>query len=232
MKRTSTGPQLSTEQLHALRQFSSPTIANAIETFGIRSRLDGVSNSEVRCLFPELGPVVGYACTALILSGQAAPSPRKVSRTEYWRYTQDAPGPKITVVQDLSGRPGGAYWGEVNATIHRSLGSQGVITNGAVRDIPEVRKIGFHFFASGVQVSHGYAHLEDFNRPVHVFGMTIEPGDLIHADQHGVVVIPAEVAPFVADAAREVELSEKPILAACALPNRIEELDKLVAAEY
>lgn len=232
MRKTSPGSHLDASQLEALRQFSSPTIANAIETFGVRGRLDGVSSSEVRCLFPELGPVVGYACTALILSGQAAPSPRKVSRAEYWRYTQDAPGPKITVVQDLSGRPGGAYWGEVNATIHRSLGSQGVITNGAVRDIPEVRKIGFHFFASGVQVSHGYAHLEDFNRPVHVFGMTIEPGDLIHADQHGVVVIPAEVAPFVADAARQVESCEKPILAACALPNRIEELDKLVAAEY
>jgi regulator of RNase E activity RraA len=223
---------LDSDQLAALRQFSSPTIANAVETFAVRGRLEGVSNSEVRCLFPDLGVVVGYACTAAIRSGEAAAQPRNVSRTDYWRYTQDAPGPKITVVEDLSSRPGGAYWGEVNASIHQALGSQGVITNGAVRDIPEVGKLRFHFFASGVQVSHGYAHLEDFDLPVHVFGMTIEPGDLIHADRHGVVTIPAEIAPYVADAARDIEAREKPMLAACLLPNRIEELDKLISAEY
>lgn len=91
---------------------------------------------------------------------------------------------------------------------NQSLGSQGVITNGAVRDIPEVRKIGFHFFASGVQVSHDYAHLEEYNLPVHVFRMTIEPGDLIHADQHGVVTIPADIAAYVADAAHQIEARE------------------------
>lgn len=223
---------LSAEELEALRRISSPTIANAVETFHVRDRLEGVSGAGVRCLFPEMGAVVGYACTATIFSGQPAPEPRNVSRTAYWKYTDRTPGPKITVVQDMSEIPGGAYWGEVNSSIHKSLGSQGVITNGTVRDIPEVRGIGFHFFASGVQVSHGWAHLEDFNRPVRVFGMLIHPGDLLHADEHGIVVIPKSIAAQVAERAIEVDRKEKPMLAACRSANRIEELDKLIPPEY
>ena len=88
----------------------------------------------------------------------------------------------------LSAAPGGAYRGEANASLHKALGSQGVITNGTVPDLDEVARIGFHFFARGVPVSHGYAHREDFNRPVQVFGMRVHPGDLIHADQHGAVL--------------------------------------------
>ena len=89
-----------------------------------------------------------------------------VHRKNYWIYTQATAKPTITVMQDLSETSGGAYWGEVNANMHKGLGSQGVITNGTVRDLPEVRALGvFHFFAGGVHVSHGWAHLEDFNRP-------------------------------------------------------------------
>jgi regulator of RNase E activity RraA len=120
----------------------------------------------------------------------------------------------------------------VNASLHKSLGSLGVITNGTVRDLEEVRRVGFHFFASGVQVSHGYAHLEDFDVPVEVFGMSVNPGDLLHADQHGAVVIPHEVAHAVAAAARRVETGEKPMLAACRLENPIDELDRLIPPEY
>jgi regulator of RNase E activity RraA len=226
------GQLLTPVQLEQLRHFSSPTIANAIETFQVRPRLEGVTDSHFRCFFPGLGPVVGYACTAAIVSGQQAPSPRRASRRAYWEYVRSVPGPRISVVQDLSPTPGGAYWGEVNASLHKALDSQGVITNGTVRDLDEVARIGFHFFASGVQVSHGYAHLEDFNLPVQVFGMLVHPGDLIHADQHGAVLIPQEIAHELADAARRVELAEKPMLAACTLEDPIDELDRLIPGEY
>ncbi len=176
--------------------------------------------------------MVGYACTATIKSGEAASLPRRVSRRAYWEFIRSFREPRISVVQDLSPTPAGAYWGEVNASMHKALGSQGVLTNGTVRDLDEVERIGFHFFASGVQVSHGYAHLEDFNQAVEVFGMRVHPGDLIHADQHGAVIIPHEVAQEVADAARRVELSEKPMLAACRLENPIDELDRLISADY
>jgi 4-hydroxy-4-methyl-2-oxoglutarate aldolase len=223
---------LSISAIAALRRFSSPTIANAIETFQIRPRTEGITGPGLHCFFPSLGPVVGYACTAVILSNQPAPEPRNVDRRRYWEYVRSMPAPRISVVQDLSETPGGAYWGEVNANIHLALGSQGVITNGTVRDLTEVERTGFHFFASGVQVSHGWAHLEDFNRPVKVFGMLVYPGDLIHADKHGAVVIPKEIAREVAAAAEKVEAAEKPMLAACKSDNIIEELDRLIPREY
>lgn len=223
---------LNSQEIEALRKFCSPTIANAVETFKVRSNLEGVTDSRIRCLYPGLGPVVGYACTAIIISSERPPQPRRVSRRDYWAYLRSFPGPRLSVVQDLSPTPGGAYWGEVNSTMHQALGSQGVITDGTVRDLDEVERLGFHFFASGVQVSHGYAHLEDFNQPVKVFGMDVQPGDLIHADKHGAVVIPHEIAREVAKAAQQFELNEKPILAASKLPDPIDELDRLISPDY
>lgn len=224
---------LAPQEVRSLHRFTSPTIANALEALGVTPQEAVYTNAGVRCLFPELGPMVGYACTAAILSAQPASNPRRVWRTEYWEYTRNSPEPRVTVVQDLSEQPGGAYWGEVNANIHRALGSLGVLTNGTVRDVEEVGPLGFHFFASGVQVSHGYAHLEDFNRPVRIFDILVHPGDLIHADRHGAVVIPREVARLVAAAAEEIERREKPMIALCKSPDfSIEKLDKLIPHSY
>jgi regulator of RNase E activity RraA len=224
---------LSSEEIAALRKITSPTIANAIETLHVRPRETGVTNSGLRCLFPEFGAMVGYACTAAILSGQPAASRRRVTRTDYWEYTSKSPRPCVTVVQDLSETCGGAYWGEVNANIHLALGSIGVLTNGAVRDLEEVRATGFHLFASAVSVSHGFAHLEDFNRPVKVFGMLVNPGDLVHVDRHGAVIIPREIAREVAAAAREVEDAERLIIGVCKSPEfSIPQLDTLVTPDY
>jgi 4-hydroxy-4-methyl-2-oxoglutarate aldolase len=224
---------LSAEDLGALRRICSPTIANAVETFNVRPRSEGVTNCEIRCLFPALGAVVGYASTAVIMSGQPAAQKRLVSRTEYWEHIRNAPGPRISVVQDLSTEPGGAYWGEVNSNIHMALGSLGVITNGTVRDLDEVQRTGFHFFARGVSVSHGFAHLEEFNRPVKVFGMTVYPDDLIHADRHGAVVIPHAIAHKVVDAVSEIERAEKRMIDLCTSDAfSIAELDKLISPEY
>jgi 4-hydroxy-4-methyl-2-oxoglutarate aldolase len=232
IRKPTVGELLTAQEIEALRRFNSPTIANAVETFKVRSNLEGVTDSRLRCLYPRLGPVVGYACTAVIISNEPAPRQRRVSRRDYWEYVQSFPGPRLSVVQDLSPVPGGAYWGEVNSSLHKALGSQGVITDGTVRDLDEVERLGFHFFASGVQVSHGYAHLEDFNQTVTVFGMEVSPGDLIHADKHGAVVIPHEVAREVAKAAQQFDLGEKPILAACKLASPIDEFDRLVSPEY
>ena len=224
---------LSGEALAELRSFSSPTIANAVESFGVRPRDSGCTNDTIRCLFPEQGAVVGYACTAAIISGEPAPACRLASRSAYWEYVRAVTGPKLIVVEDLSDQPGGAYWGEVNSNIHLALGALGVLTNGTVRDLSEVQRLGFQFFATGVSISHGYAHLEQFNLPVSVCEMTVQPGDLIHADHHGAVVIPHEIAPFVACAAREIERAERVIIHLCQSPGfSIPELDKLVAADY
>ncbi len=223
---------LTQEQLEELRAFNSPTIANAIETLDNRSHLEGVTQANVLCVYPDRKPIVAYACTAAIRSLTPPDFPRKVNRAEYWRYTKAMAGPKLTVIQDLSEIPGGAYWGEVNSSIHLALGSVGVLTNGTVRDIDEVEKLGFALFASGLQVSHGHAHLESFGHDVEVFGMRVRSGDLIHADKHGAVVIPAAIAAQVAEVARRVELAERPMLEACRAEDPIAELDRLIPLQY
>jgi regulator of RNase E activity RraA len=224
---------LSPDQFDFLRRIPSPTIANAIETFNVRPRGEGVSDMRIRCQFPEFGVLLGYACTGTIYSDTPPPPVRRVSRTDYWEYTKQHEGPKITVLQDLSEVPGGAYWGEVNASIHLALGSLGVITNGSVRDLDEVRATGFHLFSSGVSVSHGFAHLEDFQLPVQVFGMTVNPGDLVHADRHGAVVIPHEIAADIPGAVADIERAEREMLDLCRSKDfSIAQLDKLISPGY
>lgn len=226
---------ITAEQLDQLRRISSPTIANAIETFDVRPRLDGVTGAGVQCMFPELGAMVGYASTLAIHSNQPPAKRRRVNRRDYWEAMRNKSGPLVAVAQDLSETPGGAYWGDVNSHIHQKLGCVGVLTNGTVRDLDEVSRmpVPFHFMARGVSVSHGWAHLEDFDCPVKVFGMLVRPGDLIHSDRHGAVIIPSEIAEEVAAAARKVEAGEKPMLDLCrAAEIDLAALDKLISAGY
>ncbi|MBI4391166.1 MAG: RraA family protein, partial [candidate division NC10 bacterium] len=113
----------------------------------------------------------------------------------------------------------GAFWGEVQANIHRALGCAGVITDGGVRDLVEVAALGFAFFAAEVQVSHAYVHLVDFGGPVTVGGLLVRPGDLLHGDRHGVVQVPLDLAARVPEGAAAVERQEREIIASCQSPG-------------
>ena len=136
-------------------------------------------------------------------------------------------------MQDITDPPAGAYWGEVNTSIHRALGCMGLITNGSVRDLDEVRPQGFPMFAGCVTVSHAYAHLEDFARPVRIGNLLVQPGDLVHADKHGVVVVPHELAAEIPMAAARIEQQERVIIDLCQSQDfTIDKLDKLVAEGY
>jgi len=202
--------------IDALRKISSPSIANAIETFNVRPRNQGFMSSEIRCLFPELGPLVGHVVTAVI---RAEPQPLEGHRSStfgWWDYVLSIPAPRVIVVHDLDEPRGqGAQWGEVQANIHKALGAVGAITDGSVRDLDEVRALGFQFAAAHVSVSHAYVHMVDFGLPVKLGGLWVKPGDLIHCDQHGAVTIPADLVPKVADAVRRVEADERKILEVC-----------------
>ncbi len=204
---------LTIEQLNELRKITTPTICNAIETFNVRPRNEGFMNTEIKCIFPELGPMVGYAATGTMIASRPAPEDQKDLHQEMWKHILAIPAPRVMVIQDLDSPPAiGSLWGEVNGTIHKALGCAGVVTNGGVRDLDEARAMGFHFFASNVIPSHAYEHIVEFGKPVRVGGLTVHPGDLIHADQHGVTIIPHEIAADVAAAAREVEKSERVII--------------------
>ncbi|GIW86509.1 MAG: acyltransferase [Isosphaeraceae bacterium] len=203
---------LSPEQLDELRRFNTPTIANAIELFDVRPRDTGFLPHTIRCLLPELGTMVGYAVTSRTRAA-FDPNPEPDRTADYLRYVASVPGPKVAVGQDLDDPPGlGAQFGEVNATIHRRLGCVGHITSGCPRDLDEVAALGFHLFGLNPCVSHGYIRLIDFNLPVQIGGVTIEPGTLIHADRHGVCLIPHSIADRLADACRQIEQIERPLL--------------------
>jgi regulator of RNase E activity RraA len=190
---------LTAEVLSTLRQYDSPTICNVIELFDVRPRNTGYMNSDIKALFPELPAIVGYASTAEYRS--AAPPMKDERQSSFLNHVEALsllPAPRIVVIQDLDSPLGAAAFGEVMCAVLQRLGCVGLITNGAGRDLHAVRNLGFPCFASSVCVSHGYYRFIDVHQPVHVGGLTISSGDLIHADANGVVAIPVEIAKEVA----------------------------------
>jgi len=201
---------LTEQELDALRTITTPTIANAIETFDVRPRSAGFMDSSIRCIFPELGAMVGYAVTAKIRARER--SGKALAPWQMWEEMAKIATPRVVVIEDLDPDPIGSFWGEVNGSIYKGLGGVGVVTNGGVRDLPEVRATGFHFFASCVLVSHAYVHLVEVGTPVSIGGLTVEPGDLLHGDEHGVTNIPIEIAREIPRAAERVETHERRII--------------------
>jgi 4-hydroxy-4-methyl-2-oxoglutarate aldolase len=197
--------------LEALRRYDTPTLSNAIETFDVRPRDEGFADLDVRCLFPELGVMVGYAATATIRArgrGEAADA-----QATLWSHVRATPAPRVVVVQDSDEPPAhGALWGEVNASVFKALGCVGAVTDGSVRDLDEVRAMGFHFFARGAGVSHAYVRVESVGEPVRVGGLLVRPGDIVHADQHGVLLVPKEIAAELPAAADRVIEREQTFL--------------------
>lgn len=224
---------LSAAELEALRKLTTPTVANAVERLTGGRRDETYTKGGVQCMFPELGVAAGYACTVRIISSQPPRRQRLVNRLDYWNYVGGRPKPKILVVQDMGREAHGAYWGEVNVNIHKALGCSAVLTDGYVRDIDETRTLGIHLFSAGTAVSHAWAHLEDFDCPVTVFGLRVNPGDLVHADQHGAVVIPHEVAHRIPKAAADILREESRIIRLCQRPDfSPAAIDPLVSPEY
>jgi 4-hydroxy-4-methyl-2-oxoglutarate aldolase len=199
---------MSDRVVEALRLYDSCTLSNAIEQFGIRPRDTGYVSHEVRCIFPDLPVMVAYAATATIRA--RGNEPRRDDEP-LWRHVLSVPAPRAMVIQDLDNPPGrGAFWGEVMSTIFTALGCEGTVTNGCVRDLKEVHAMGFRYFANSIGVSHGYVRWEEVGIPVEIGGATVRPGDLIHADRHGVLLVPTEIAeslPAAADRIVEAEQS-------------------------
>ncbi len=212
------GRVLSDEELAELRRYSTPTLANAIEVFGIRPRNLGHMGPGIRCLLPAAEPIAGYAATATIRAAQRPEQP--APRIDYWRSVLAVPAPRIVVLQDLDDPPAaGSFWGEIQVTVHKALGCIGTVTNGGVRALAEVARLGYGYFASAAIVSHAYVHVAEIGVPVKVGGLTISPGDLLHADQHGVLLIPPEVAPALAMVAGRYEATEQEFLARVRAPG-------------
>lgn len=196
--------------LDALRRYDSCTLSNAIERFDVRPRNTGYMSSKVRCIFPDLPVMVGYAATVTI---RARDNVARRPDEPLWRHVVSVPAPRVVVVQDVDDPPGiGAFWGEVMSTIFLALGCEGTVTNGCVRDLQEVQKMGFRYFAGSIGVSHAYVRWEDVGSEVEVGGATVRPGDIILGDRHGVLLIPAEVVEELPAAADKVIATEQELI--------------------
>jgi 4-hydroxy-4-methyl-2-oxoglutarate aldolase len=212
---------LTFEQLESLRRLDACTLANAIETFHERLRNEGFMGHNVRCLFPQLQPMIGYAATIKI-RGSSPPTTGNLytDRTDWWDYIASLPAPRIVVVQDGSARTGlGSLVGAVHMNILRALHCSGMVTNGSVRDIPAAESAGFHYFAGSVSVSHAYVHIVEIGKPVEVDGLTIRSGDLLHGDLHGVQTIPMDIASRIPAVAARISAEEQALIALCRSPE-------------
>lgn len=215
--------ELTDELRTALTALDTPTVCNALEVVAPDRRGYGYTVRPLVCTRPELRPMVGVARTASIRAAHPSDLKGKSARAlqdGYYAYVDEGPKPSIMVIQDLDGeqRGYGSFWGEVNSNIHRGLGCLGLITDGSVRDIPDIAE-GFQMLADRVGPSHAFVHPVDFGRPVTVSGMRVASGDLIHADQHGAVVIPWDVAAAVPEAAAAIARRERVIISAAQEPG-------------
>ena len=184
--------------LEKLKAYDTPTICNALEVLDPARRLTGFTVKPLACPFPALPPMVGYAKTATSRSTHAHeldPAKAREQRIAYYEYIAAQPQPGIVVIQDLDGADigFGAFWGEVMSAVHQGLGCLGVVTDGSIRDIDQWAA-GFQALAGSIVPSHAHVHLADFGKEVRVAGMLVRSGDLVHADRHGAVTIPAALA--------------------------------------
>ena len=207
--------KLDPELLTLLRSVDTPTVCNAIEVAQGKRGFSRFTRGTMICSAPEDGAIVGFAKTAKIAAVEPPTENQdiiKERRMNYYRYMSEVDGPMVTVIEDVD-YPDciGAYWGEINTKVHKGFGLSGTLTNGVMRDLGDLAE-GFPVVAGSVGPSHGFVHVREIDTPVNIFGMTVIPGDLIHADRHGAVVIPNEVIPILKDSIHKLFASERLIL--------------------
>ena len=204
-------------QFEFLRSIDTPTVCNLLEVVAPERRGFGYTVRHLHCPFPDLPPMVGFAKTVTMRAQDRVAlgeSGYMAKRLDYLDYVAAQPQPGIAVIQDLDDIVGfGAFWGEVQTNIHQALGCLGTITNGSIRDIPQVAP-GFQMLAGSIAPSHAFVHVVDFGVNVNIHGMAVKSGDLIHADRHGAVIVPLNTIDGMKAAAQKVADNEARIIKA------------------
>ena len=200
--------------LKLLREVDTPTVCNAIEVAQGKRGFANFTRSTMIASAPEGGAITGYARTAKIAATDPptdAADVIRARRMDYYRHMASGPRPSIAVLEDVDAVPLGAFWGEVNTNVHKSLGLSGALTNGVIRDLGDLPD-GFPLIAGSVGPSHGFVHVREIGTEVTIFGMRVADGDLVHADRHGALVVPADVIPELAAAIAKMQATEAVLL--------------------
>jgi 4-hydroxy-4-methyl-2-oxoglutarate aldolase len=196
-----------------LKSIDSPTLINAIETLHLRPNERGFTPVGIRCLFPEMGRMCGYAVTAQVETVTQMEPFRLDTFIELYQLLEQSPKPAVIVLQEVGGFGDyAAHCGEVMATFFTRLGAIGLVSDCAVRDLPEVRRLGFHYFARGSVASHANFRIARVGVPVQIHGMVVNPGDTIHADENGVITVPPVELDAIRDAVDTVRRKERAVL--------------------
>lgn len=204
--------------LTVLQGWDTPTICNGLELVAPERRAIGFTVEPMVAADRSLKPMVGLARVGSIRAKEP-PRGRVASRLDWFDYVADADMPTVVVLQDLDDRPGyGAWWGEVHTNVHKALGAQGCVTNGSFRDC-DMLAPDFQIIGGRIGPSHAHVHMVEFGHPVNVFGMNAIHDDVIHADFHGAVVIPADAVCRLPDAIALCARRERVILDVCASPD-------------
>ena len=208
--------------LNVLRSVDTPTVCNAIETAQGKRGFNNFTKATMVASAPEEKSVVGYALTAKIAATSAPEEPAeslKERRMAYYKYMAESLRPSVAVIEDCD-FPNcvGAFWGEINTTVHKGFGVSGVVTNGVVRDLGDL-PTGFPVIAGSIGPSHAFVHVREFGKPVSVFGLAVEEGDLVHADRHGALVIPSLVIPSLQHAIENLIATERLVLEPASKPD-------------
>jgi regulator of RNase E activity RraA len=206
---------VSESQFSFLRLIDTPTVCNLMEIVAPERRGSGYTVSHLHCPFPDLPPMVGFAKTVTIRARDAVSGASYMQkRMDYLDYVAAAPLPSVVVIEDKDEPAGyGAFWGEVQSNVHKALGCLGTITNGSIRDIPQIAP-GFQMLAGSLSPSHAYVHVVEYGVPVTIHGMAVKSGDLIHADRHGAIVVPLNTIDGMKAAADKLAATEAKIIAA------------------
>lgn len=204
--------------LEALKQWDTPTICNGLELVVPERRAIGFTTEPMVAVDAKLPPIVGLARVGTIRA-KAPPTGLVANRLDWYDYVADADLPTVVVLQDLDDPPGyGAFWGEVHSAVHKALGALGCVTNGSFRDVAAWAE-GFQMIGGRIGPSHAHVHLVAFGSKVDVFGMEVLHDDVIHADYHGAVVIPAAAVRQLPAAIDLIARREKVILDICRAPD-------------
>lgn len=201
--------------LDLLKRVDTPTVCNAIEVAQGKRGFNDFTRGTMQCSAPHEPAMVGYARTAKIAAVAPPSDPPemiKARRMAYYRHMSQGPRPALAVVEDVDFPNAiGAYWGEINTSIHKGFGLSGALTNGVMRDLGDLPQ-GFLVVAGSIGPSHGFVHVREIATPVEIFGLTIQDGDLVHADRHGALVVPPQVIATLESAIQKLIETERLIL--------------------
>ena len=218
---------LNIELISFLKKFDTPTISNALDIYrGVRSA-DGYTKYPFISADPKLEPIVGIAKTAKIKASNPSnmsPDLATKTRLDYYEYMSKEniihkQAPSVCVIEDLDWpNPIGSFWGEVNVSLHKGLGLAGTITSGLLRDLDAIDK-NYQVLANAVGPSHAYVHVLEFGSSINVHGLHISDGDIIHADQHGAVIIPHDALSIIKNAINHMTKKEEHLISAAKKPG-------------